>query len=107
LYEASTTNYDGFMVRHLQASRDGKASCHADRVDVAARYLVYNLFVAISGTPERSRLLRDIDERVETLARAMERGWIEVFDRRQKSGAVVRLVALTDEGRRMARRNLH
>jgi hypothetical protein len=107
LYEPGTTNYDGFMARHLQVSREGKASCHADRVDVAARYLVYNLFVAISGAPERSRLLRDIDERVETLARAMERGWIEVFDRRQKSGAVVRLVALTDEGRRLARRNLH
>jgi hypothetical protein len=107
LYESGTTNYDGFMVRHLQVSREGKASCHADRVDVAARYLVYNIFVAISGTPETSRLLRDIDERVETLARAMERGWIEVFDRRRKSGAVVRLVALTDEGRRMARRNLH
>ena len=95
------------MVRHLQVGREGKASCDADGVDVAARYLVYNLFVAISGTPETSRLLRDIDERVETLARAMERGWIEVFDRRRKSGAVVRLVALTDEGRRMARRNLH
>ena len=95
------------MARHLQVSREDKASGHADRVDVAARYLVYNLFVAISGTPETSRLLRDIDEKVETLVRAMERGWIEVFDRRQKSGAVVRLVALTDEGRRMARRNLH
>ena len=95
------------MARHLQVTREGKASDHADRVDVAARYLVYNLFVAISGTPETSRLLRDIDEKVETLVRAMERGWIEVFDRRQKSGAVVRLVALTDEGRRMARRNLH
>ena len=107
MYESGTTNYDGFMVRHLQASREGKASRHADRVDVAARYLVYNLFVANSGTPETSRLLRDIDERVETLARAVERGWIEVFDRRRKSGAVMRLVALTDEGRRMARKNLH
>ena len=93
------------MARHLQVSRVGKASCHADSVDVAARYLVYNLFV--SGMPETSRLLRDIDEKVETLARAVERGWIEVFDRRRKSGAVMRLVALTDEGRRMARRNLH
>jgi hypothetical protein len=95
------------MVRHQKVSREGKASRHADRVDVAARYLVYSLFVAISGTPETSRLLRDIDERVDTLARAVERGWIEVFDRRRKSGAVMRLVALTDEGRRMARRNLH
>jgi hypothetical protein len=107
LYESGTTNYDGFMVRHLQVSREGKASRNADGVDVAARYLVYNLFVALSGTPETSRLLRDIDEKIETLARAVERGWIEVFDRRRKGGAVVRLVALTDEGRRMARRNLH
>ena len=95
------------MARHLQVSREGKTSCHADRVDVAARYLVYNLFLAISGTPETSRLLRDIDETVETFARAVERGWIEVFDRRQKSGDVVRLVALTDEGRRIARDNFH
>ena len=95
------------MARHLQVSREGKASRQADRVDVAARYLVYNLFVAMSGTPETSLLLRDIDEKIETLARAVERGWIDVFDRRWKSGAVMRLVALTDEGRRMARRNLH
>jgi hypothetical protein len=95
------------MVRHVQASREGKAGGHAESVDVAARYLVYNLFVAIGGTTETSRMLRDIDVRVEALARAMERGWIDVFERRCKSGAVVRLVALTDEGRRMARRNLH
>jgi hypothetical protein len=107
VYESGMTNYDGFMAKHLQVSHEGKASRHADRIDVAARYLVYNLFVAISGTPETSRLLRDIDEKIETLARAAERGWIEVFDRRQKSGAVVRLVALTGEGRRMARRSLH
>jgi hypothetical protein len=107
VYESGTTNYDGFMARHLQVTCKGKASGHTDRVDVAARYLVYNLFVAISGTPETSRLLRDIDEKVETLARAVEHGWVKVFDRRRKSGAVVRLVALTDEGRRIARRNFH
>ena len=95
------------MARHLQLRDEGKASRHADRVDLAARYLVYNLFIAIGGTPETSQLLRDIDEKVETLARAVERGWVEVFDRRRKSGAVVRLVALTDEGRRIARKNFH
>jgi hypothetical protein len=107
VYECGTTNYHGFMARHLQVRDEGKASRHADRVDLAARYLVYNLFIAISGTPETSQLLRDIDDKVETLARAVERGWVEVFDRRRKSGAVVRLVALTDEGRRIARKNLH
>jgi len=97
----------GTWQKHLQVRHEGKAGRHANRIDVAARYLVYNLFVAISGTPETSRLLRDIDEKIETLARAVERGWVEVFDRRQKSGAGVRLAALTGEGRRMARRNLH
>ena len=92
------------MARHLQVSREGKASCHADRVDVAARYLVYNLFVAISGTPERSRLLRDIDERVETLARAMERGWIEVFDRRPSPERLLSGSAGGPIGRRQRRR---
>jgi len=37
----------------------------------------------------------------------MDRGWVEVFERRRKDGAMVRLVALTDEGRRMARKSLH
>ena len=95
------------MARHLRINHERKASCHTDRVDVAARHLVYDLFVAISATPEASRLLRDIDEKMETLARAVERGWLDVFDRRRKDGAVVRLVALTDEGRRIARMNFH
>ena len=95
------------MARLPQISDEGKQSYHTDNIDVAARYLVYNLFIAVSGTPETSRLLRDIEEKVETLARAVERGWVEVFERRRKTGAMVRLVALTDEGRRMARRSLH
>jgi hypothetical protein len=95
---------DRSMSRHPQIGDEGTPSSHTDRVDVAARYLVYNLFLAvISGT----RQLRDLDEKVETLARAVERGWVEVFERRRKSGDMVRLIALTDEGRRMARRNLH
>jgi len=62
--------------RGIQVSCKGKASRHIDGVDVDARHLVYNPFVAISETPEASRLLRDIDERVETLARAVDRGWV-------------------------------
>ena len=95
------------MPRHTQVSNEDNPSLQTDRVDVAARYLVYNLFISISGMPETSRLLRDIDERLETLVRAVERGWVEVFERRRKDGNLVRLVALTDEGRRMARRSLH
>ena len=86
---------------------DGRKQGYTDTIDGAARYLVYNLFIAVSGATETSRLLRDIDEKVETLARAVDRGWVEVFERRRKDGAMVRLVALTDEGRRMARKSLH
>jgi len=86
---------------------DERKQRYTDGIDAAARYLVYNLFIAVSGAPVTSRLLRDIDEKVETLARAVERGWVEVFERRRKDGAMVRLVALTDEGRRIARKSLH
>jgi len=82
-------------------------SLDADNVDISARYLVYNIFIAMMGMPEASRLLRDIGENESILARAVERGWIEVIERRRKSGVMARLVALTDEGRQMARRNLH
>jgi hypothetical protein len=97
---------NGLMARHLQVSHESEASRHSDKVDAAARYLVYNLFVAISEMPEGSHLLRDIDVSVEILARAVERGWVDVFERR-RNGAVVRLVALTDEGRRIVRRSFH
>ena len=86
---------------------DERKQRYTDTIDVAARCLVYNLFIAVSGAPETSLLLRDIDEKVQTLARAVDRGWVEVFERRRKDGAMVRLVALTDEGRRMARKSLH
>jgi hypothetical protein len=104
---SDTTTYREFMARDRQTGDEGKASRHIDNVDVAARYLVYNLFIAINGMPEAFRLLRDLDEKEETLARAVERGWIEVFERRRSTGTMVQLVALTDEGRRMARSRLH
>ena len=96
------------MSRHPQISEEGELGRHADSVDVAARYLVCKLFLAtVCGTAGRAQPLGDIDGKVETLARAVQYGWVEVFERRQKRGAVVRFVALTDEGRRTARSNLH
>jgi len=91
------------MSRHPQVSDKVKPSRPTAAVDVAARYLVYKIFDAISGTPETWRPLRDIDEKAETLAR----GWVVVLDYQQEYGPAVRVVALTDEGRRMARRSLH
>ena len=96
------------MSRRPQISYEGKPGHRDDGVDVATLYLVYNLYLAvISGTRGMAQPLRDMDENVETLARAVERGWVEVFERLRKNGAVERLVALTDEGRRLARSNLH
>ena len=107
MWALGTANYSLLMARLPQISGDRKSNRPTEVVDIAARYLVYNLFIAMSGTPETSRLLRDIDEKAETLARAVERGWVEVFERRRKTGAMVRHVVLTDEGRRMARKSLH
>jgi hypothetical protein len=95
------------MPRHPQVSGERKPSRPTEVIDVAARYLVYKIFDAISGTPETSRPLRDIDEKVETLARAVERGWVVVLDHQRAGQPTARVVALTDEGRRMARRSLH
>jgi hypothetical protein len=95
------------MSRHPHVSDKVKPSRPTAAVDVAARYLVYKIFDAISGTPETWRPLRDIDEKAETLARAVARGWVVVLDHQREYGPAVRVVALTDEGRRMARRSLH
>ena len=108
MYESGAGSYDRFMSRRPQVNHEGSPGHRGDSVDVAARYLVYNLYLAVvSGTPGTAQPLRDMDENVETLARAVERGWVEVFERLRKSGDVVRLVALTDEGQRLARRSLH
>jgi hypothetical protein len=95
-----------FMSRHPQVSGARKPSRPTEVIDVAARYLVYKIFDAISGTPETWQPLRDIDE-IETLARAVEFGWVVVLDHQPEGRPTVRVLALTDEGRRMARRSLH
>jgi len=105
--EPGTASYVRFMSRHPQVTDKVKPSRPTAAVDVAARYLVYKIFDAISGTPQTWRPLRDIDEKAETLARAVERGWVVVHNHQREYGHAVRIVALTDEGRRMARRNLH
>jgi hypothetical protein len=99
-------DYDKFMPRHRQLSGERKPSRHTEVIDISARYLVYKIFDAISRTPGTWLPLRDIDEKVETLTRAVERGWV-VVNHQREGRPPVRLVALTDEGRRMARRSLH
>jgi hypothetical protein len=67
-----------------------------DAIDVAARYFVYGLYEATDGTPKEWWPLRGLGERLEVVARAVERGWVIVQGKTS--------VALTDEGRRLARR---
>ena len=95
------------MRRYTPGSNEGRPRRPTEAVDIAARYLVYKIFDAISGTPETWRPLGDIDEKIEILTRAVERGWAMVLEHQQEGRPTVRVVALTDEGRRMARRSLH
>jgi hypothetical protein len=72
----------------------------ADTVDVAARYFVYKLYEATDGQPKAWAKLQGIDESRVTIERAVERGWVVI----QGSKPLERKAALTDEGRRLARR---
>ena len=73
-----------------------------DGTDVAARYFVYKLYEATDGQPNQWWTLRGMDESRATVARAVERGWVILQD--AKATPLERKAALTDEGRRVARR---
>jgi hypothetical protein len=75
--------------------------------DNAARQFVCNLYDATSGAREPWRALRDLDENLDTIAWAVHRGWVRVATHGRQSGVTVLGIALTDEGRRMARMKLH
>jgi hypothetical protein len=68
--------------------------------DVAARYFVYKLYEATDGRPMQWGMLRGMDESRTTIARAVERGWVIL----QGGKSLERKAALTDEGRRLARK---
>ena len=71
-------------------------------IDVAAKYLVYKLYEATDGQPMRWATLRGIGELRATVERAIERGWVILEGTSGKP--LERKAALTDEGRRLARR---
>jgi hypothetical protein len=73
-----------------------------DGTDVAARYFVYKLYEATGGYPMQSAALYGIGESATTISRAVERGWVVLQD--QKAKPLERKAALTDEGRRLARK---
>ena len=74
----------------------------ADTIDVAARYFVYKLYEATDGQPKVWETLRGMGELRATIARAVERGWVILEGTSGKP--LERKAALTDEGRRLARK---
>jgi hypothetical protein len=73
-----------------------------DGTEVAARYFVYKLYEATDGRPMQSQILLGMGESAVTISRAVERGWVLLQEVRGKP--LERKVALTDEGRRLARK---
>jgi type II secretory pathway component PulK len=79
-----------------------KTTKTADAIDVAARYFVYKLYEATDGQSMQWRLLHGMGESAATVARAVERGWVHLQCVAGKP--LERKAALTDEGRRLARK---
>jgi len=73
-----------------------------DALDVAARYFVYKLYEATDGRPMQWQLLLGLGESAATISRAVEHGWVILQGVRGKP--LDRKAALTDEGRRLARK---
>ena len=84
-----------------------KAIKVASPTDVAARYFVYKLYEATDGQPKVWGTLRGMGELRATVERAVERGWVILEDESATARGgkpLQRNAALTDEGRRLARR---
>jgi hypothetical protein len=73
-----------------------------DGTDVAARYFVYKLYEATDGRPMQCATLYGLGESSASISRAVERGWVVLQGVGGKP--LERKAALTDEGRRLARK---
>ena len=73
-----------------------------DGTDVAARYFVHKLYDANGGQQMQWHSLHGIGESAATISRAVERGWVVLEGVGTKP--LDRKAALTDEGRRLARK---
>ena len=91
-------------IRNFHAAPTGKPKVMntLDASDVAARYFVYKLYEATDGQPMQWRVLHGMGESAATISRAVERRWVILQDVRGKP--LDRKAALTDEGRRLARK---
>jgi hypothetical protein len=85
------------MVSNIFASK-AQPKATRDALDVAARYFLYKLYDATRREPMQWVSLKEIDEAPATIARAVELGWVVLQPRAGSKPA------LTDEGRRLARK---
>jgi hypothetical protein len=70
-------------------------------LDEDARHFVYKLYDASDGRPMQWHPLYGMRESAAAISRAVQRGWVVLQDARGKP--LERKVALTDDGRRLAR----
>jgi hypothetical protein len=77
----------------------------ADPLDIAARYLVYKLYVPRSALTESWHPLSTLGEAAATVRRAVERGWVILRDEGE-GRTKERYATLTDDGRQVARKRL-
>ena len=88
---------------HFHSTPTGKPKVMTlNAIDVAARYFVYKLYEATDGQPMQWQILLGMGESAATISRAVERGWVILQD--VKGKPLDRKVALTNEGRRLARK---
>ena len=79
-----------------------KAIKAREGIDVAARYLVYKLYEATDRQPMQWQVLHGMGESAATISRAVARGWVVLQE--VKGKPMDREAALTEEGRRLARK---
>jgi hypothetical protein len=92
--------YKGSVPRFTIKASSARAKT-SEVLDVAARYLAYKLYEVTNGELGSWSALREIGEKPETLARAIERGWVIV---RGDGKGKVHSASLTPEGRLLARK---
>jgi hypothetical protein len=86
----------------VYAKRRAKVIKIRDGTEVAARYFVYKLYDATHGQAMQWHVLHGMGESAVTISRAVERGWVVLQEVSRKP--LDRKAALTDEGRRLARK---
>jgi hypothetical protein len=86
----------------VSAKRRAKVIKIRDGTEVAARHFVYKLYDTTGGNAMQWRVLQGMGESAATISRAVERGWVVLQEVSRKP--LDRKAALTDEGRRLARK---